>query len=102
MPTLSTWSPLLDGSVRDRALGALESIIAALATPGQLTSLSPYLSGGRAGVSMLFSYLGRARAQPGHAVLAEHLLDEAGEAVASMRMLPDLFSGFTGIAWAIE
>jgi lantibiotic modifying enzyme len=102
MPPLSTWSPLFDGSVRDRALGALEGITQALATPERLASLSPYLSGGRAGVSMLFSYLARTRAQPGHVELAEHLLDEAGEAVASMRMVPDLFSGFTGISWAIE
>jgi lantibiotic modifying enzyme len=102
MPSHSTWSPLLEGSARDSALGALEGIAEALAAPERLASLSPYLSGGRAGMALLFAALARERSEPRHAELSERLLDEATEAVASMRMLPDLFSGFTGIAWAVE
>src|SRR5690242_12050527 len=96
------WSPLLGGDARAAALHAIESITSELATPERLGALPPTLSGGQAGAALLFAYLGRTGAQARHADLAERLLGAATEAVGSTGMLPDLYSGFTGITWAVE
>ncbi|MFP2910728.1 lanthionine synthetase C family protein [Pyxidicoccus sp. 3LFB2] len=101
--TLPTkWSPLLQGDARSAALHAIDTIAAELSTPERLGALSPTLSGGQAGAALLFAYLGRSGAPGSHADLAERLLGAATEAVGSTGMLPDLYSGFTGITWAVE
>lgn len=102
MPPPAAWSPLLDERLRGTASKVLEGITEALTAPERLASLDPYLFRGRSGVALLFGALAHAHAEPRHTLLAERLLEEATQAVATLEMIPDLFAGFSGIAWAVE
>ncbi|MBZ4420611.1 lanthionine synthetase C family protein [Myxococcus sp. RHST-1-4] len=96
------WNPLLEGAEREAALRALECIIEDLPrfrVPGPLSSS---LAQGHPGVAVLFAYLSRAWRDASHGAREEALLDEATETLATAPLLPDLFDGFPGIAWALQ
>jgi hypothetical protein len=105
-----SWTPLLLGPLAERALETAEAIAVALAHPqslewldaeagGPQTPPAVDLAGGRTGLAIFFSYLGRC--QPGaHARTALHLLDTAIAALETTAMSPSLYGGFTGVAWA--
>ena len=93
------WRPILLGEPRARALEAIAAIASVVRTfsdaPGD-----PSLAGGAAGKAVLYAYL--AQAELGGFQPAEELLGAAVDAVAERPMRPDLYAGFTGIAWAVE
>lgn len=102
MPPLMRWSPLLEGEERETALRLVAGIAEELSIPERLATPDPSFASGQAGMALLFSYLARAGAQPHHLERMEQLLDSASEAVATQPLPPDLYQGFTGIAWTVE
>ncbi|WNG58948.1 lanthionine synthetase C family protein [Archangium gephyra] len=102
MPQPMRWSPLLEGAERETALRLAAGIAEELSRPERLAAPNPTLSSGQAGMALLFSYLARESAQARHLECVEQLLDSASEAVATQPLPPDLYQGFSGIAWAVE
>lgn len=102
MHPAKTWSPLLEGEERATALRLVAGIAEALCQPEHLATPDPSLSSGQAGMALLFAYLARAHARPHHQDVADRLLDSATEAVATQPLAPDLYQGFSGIAWVVE
>ena len=109
--TATAWQPLLpllDRELAARARAAVEDVAAAVAEtappPAELqpqarAALTASLSSGAAGRALLFAYLARATGEERWADVAERLLDEAAEVVATSPLLPGLYSGWIGPAW---
>lgn len=111
------WRPLFDEKAdRETAAGiwaAIRDIAAALQepTPDEIPAadgplrpqlLGAGLSGGNAGLALFFSYLAQATSDEAYADQAVACLDRALDVVASRPMGPSLYSGFTGVGWAVE
>jgi lantibiotic modifying enzyme len=96
------WQPLLVGDLAEQAWEAIRAIARALESMPLSTEAS--LAGGTAGLALFHGYLSKAVGAEAevHAALAEDCLDEAIEALATTSMSAGLYSGFTGIAWAVE
>jgi len=92
------WKPVLEGPLRERALAVTYSIAESLRRRA-LREAS--LSGGTAGLAILYAYLARARSGYGDQEIAMKFLSKAGGAMAATRMSPFFFGGFTGIAWVV-
>jgi hypothetical protein len=92
-----TWHPLLTGTPADRILEAVHEIAAALPS-----AASPSLAGGQAGQAVFHAYLALQEEDEAQADRAAALLDSAVEALATTPLPPNLYSGFPGVAWAIE
>lgn len=104
MTTPSSWKPLLTGDLAARALQAVEEIARAL-DERSLEGADPRyasLAGGAAGEALLHAYLSLHSGDEQQAERAAALLEAAAEALASTVMMPGLYSGFAGIAWAVE
>ena len=61
----------------------------------------PSLAGGAAGLAVFYGYLSRKHPGGRFEVVALCFLREAEEAVESVTMGPSLYSGFSGVAWAM-
>lgn len=100
------WRPLLTGAQARSAWQLVEGVAEALqeldAEPPDGGKLGPSVSGGAAGVALFFSYLDLARPGLGHDETAYRFLEIAIDGLASPALLPSLYAGFTGIAWAVE
>jgi hypothetical protein len=106
------WSPLLEAEAAGQALAAVEAIARDLAGGGardgdvrgsELERLYPHSLGfGEAGVALFFDYLGRTTGHAGAASTARGFIGRAVEGATETRMPPDLYRGFSGIAWAYE
>lgn len=102
-----SWEPVLEGELRDRALGAARDMGHAVARrfASDASSSSdgdPSLSRGWTGTAVTLHYLEQAFPGEGFGAVSEAALDRAVEAVAEQRMSPGLLQGFPGVAWAIE
>ncbi|QSQ18946.1 lanthionine synthetase C family protein [Pyxidicoccus parkwayensis] len=97
-----SWKPLLEGAEREAALRVVGHILEDLPRFPVQGPLAASLMRGQTGLAILFAY--HARAFPGSpsADKAEALLEEATEALATTTLLPDLYDGFPGIAWALQ
>lgn len=95
-----SWQPLLTGSLADQASQAVHEIADALTTATDRQSAS--LAGGTAGQAVFYAYLALHDSEQAAADRAADLLDQAAEELASTPMPPSLYSGFSGIAWAME
>ena len=98
MGTSEKWKPVLDGDLRERALAATYEIAEALR---KRSIKDPSLASGKAGLAIFYAYLAKARSGCGDKQTARRFLNEAADAVSAQRMTPDLFGGFTGVAWAM-
>ncbi|HKH45467.1 MAG TPA: lanthionine synthetase C family protein [Thermoanaerobaculia bacterium] len=108
----SSWRPLLDGEMADRALEAVFAIAEDIPTrsgwvhPRVTGDYSPVwsagLASGAAGQALFYGYLALHTNEERWADLALELLDRAAEAVASNPMTESLYSGFPGIAWVSD
>ena len=101
------WTPLLAGREAERAWDAVHEIARELPRQGEeLLRERPGrqmgLSGGKAGFALFFGYLAQVSGEDEHAETAARYLDEATEAVAEEATVPDLYGGFTGVAWVAE
>jgi lantibiotic modifying enzyme len=105
---MSAWEPLLQGTVAEEAKASVLEIAADLQReldipPGRLEgNFKHSVAFGSAGVSLFFSYLHRALGQGYLADLARSYLLDSAAGLEDPRMVPDLFQGFSGIAWAFE
>jgi lantibiotic modifying enzyme len=106
----AAWKPLLRGPVADSARRAIAAVAAECgkraarkprAAARKATTLDPSLSGGSAGLAVFYAYLSRTRGGRRYEQPALRFLREAGDAVESVTMSPWLYSGFSGIAWAM-
>lgn len=109
----SRWRPILGGAAREKALGvvdaiatevrkiALASSLEAAAESARRPAEEAPLAEGRAGLAILYGYLAAARPGDVDREAAVRLLDQAADAVSSVRMPPSLYGGFTGVAWAM-
>lgn len=121
---MAGWKPLLTGELAQQARQVLDEIADALAPPpaapdatgeGRATDTTsrdpqpgdplpgPSLAGGTAGAALFFAY----RVQSGlggaeDAEAAATLLERSTEALATTPLTPDLYGGFTGVAWTAE
>jgi len=77
---------------------AVQAIVADLPDPSATEMQEVSLSGGQAGLAVLSAYLMVAGLDDDEN--AERFLEQAVQAVASRRMGPSLYAGFTGVAWA--
>jgi len=95
------WQPLLENEDRALAEHAILDIAAALWHP---PSGDVSLSGGVAGIALFFAYLaqGQSGSEERFVARSVELIDSAVDAVASTFHVPAFFSGFPGIAWAVE
>ena len=101
-----TWRPLLEGAIAKEATAAAKGVAAEIARPRRrrrgTRSLPEYsLSGGAAGIAVLYAYLGKAGFGGRCEAASGRFLEEAREAVASVTMAPALYGGFAGVAWAV-
>lgn len=96
---LNDWHPILEDSLRERALDAVREVVAALPDPRAVELDDASLSGGTSGLGVLCAYL--ARVGFDDTENASLFLAQSVRAVSSSPMPPALYGGFTGIAWAI-
>lgn len=108
-----TWQPLLYGPAAQPAQAAIQAIAEAMREPrpawappgvseeGRAASAAS-LAGGAAGAALFFSYLAESSGDEAHAEVSRAHLERAMDAVGSVRMPPSLYSGFTGVAWAVH
>ncbi|MFP2906597.1 lanthionine synthetase LanC family protein [Pyxidicoccus sp. 3LFB2] len=97
-----SWSPLLEGAEREAALRAVGNILEDLPRFPTQGPLATSLARGQTGVAVLFAYHASVWANSPYGAKADALLDEATEALATTALLPDLYDGFPGIAWAVQ
>jgi lantibiotic biosynthesis protein len=102
-----TWSPILGGQSREKAVTAVCAIAQSLSdilrkaeASGDDETSDPTLARGSAGFATLFTYLAQAGLVDGADEVAEQFLDRAADAVGTLAAQPSLYAGFTGIAWA--
>ncbi len=105
------WVALLEGDLAERAEAAIEAIAAAVrekpgaaVEPGSpvMAAQNATLAGGVAGQGIFFGYLARTFGREEDSETTIDLIDQAIEAVAEVPLSDSLYSGFTGIAWAVE
>jgi lantibiotic modifying enzyme len=107
-----TWKPILDGDDAERARKALGTVAEALSEQaGELletrdASRRPSLAGGDAGIGLFFAYLALATEDETEADRwadeALRFVDRAADALSASVTPPELYSGFTGVAWTLE
>ncbi len=111
------WRPLLTGEAAEAALAAVADIAAGLTAISPTSPTSPAspassepavdvrdlsLAGGEAGIALFFAYLDAARPGEGFDETAIDLLERAIEGTAVVPAGAGLYSGFSGVAWALE
>ncbi len=111
--TVSYWTPLLTGAealparaclndITSALESALENNFKAAAATARKFPTPYHLGEGAAGIAVFFAYMEAAGVHPRARELASAYLNIAIESLTSQAMAPGLFSGFTGVAWAIQ
>jgi hypothetical protein len=116
------WQPLLEGALKDCAWESVQAIVADLERPGREPSGDFALAGGTAGLAVLHGYLAQAGKGAGNLLperpegcfaqkvpdpfsspdaLARRYLQHAAAAVAERPGTASLYSGLTGVGWAM-
>ncbi|HTQ80067.1 MAG TPA: lanthionine synthetase C family protein [Thermoanaerobaculia bacterium] len=97
------WRPLLTGELVEHAQRVLSDIASGLATTATGDSARDLsLAGGQAGIAMFFAYLNAAYPDQGHDDTAMSFLERAIEGTSELAVGAGLYSGFAGVAWALE
>jgi lantibiotic modifying enzyme len=96
-----SWQPLLQGACKDRVWATVQGILEDLAAPEWASADEPSLAGGSAGLALLHGYLAQAQHGRGHADAAAHCLEQALAGVAANPTSASLYSGLTGVGWAL-
>jgi lantibiotic modifying enzyme len=97
-----SWQPLLQGRLAEQAAEAVQQIAAELPDPTDRVDRRGSLAGGRAGQAVFYAYLAL---HTGNETAADHaatLLEAAADELSNVPLPPSFYSGFSGIAWAIE
>lgn len=106
------WSPILEGESEKQCWKCIHDIASALETPSDewipaslgndSQQLAASLANGAPGPALFFTYLFQETTERGYLDLAFEYLNISIEVVAGMPMSPDLYGGFSGVAWTIE
>lgn len=96
-----SWTPLLEGGLKDRAMESIATVLDALSTGERDLDGSPSLAGGTAGLAILHGYLAQTEGGQDHAALAARLLQRATAAVADHPGFASLYVGLAGVGWAL-
>jgi lantibiotic modifying enzyme len=96
-----SWQPLLEGAWKDRARDCIQAILDDLAPPVRDPGGEPSLAGGTTGLALLHGYLAQTERSGDHAAVAGSCLQSAIAAVADRPMEASLYSGLTGVGWAL-
>src|SRR5271157_3109501 len=99
--TTMSWTPLLEGGLKDRAMESIATVLDALSTRERDLDGSPSLAGGTAGLAILHGYLAQTEGGQDHAALAARLLQRATAAVADHPGFASLYGGLAGVGWAL-
>jgi lantibiotic modifying enzyme len=106
-----TWRPLLAGE--EKAL-AVESAVAiardladpsaglGAAVPARVRSFRASAASGLAGEALFHAHLERCRPGEGFGERGMECIEKAIATISSAETVPDLYNGFTGVAWAVE
>src|SRR5437764_6781800 len=94
--------PLLSGALKDRALHLAGTLAGTLRPAPTAGRRDVSLASGSAGLAVCSGQLARTRCDPRAADAALTRLEEAVDALATQPLTSSLYSGFTGIAWAVE
>ena len=100
MTALDTWKPVLNGELRTQALAVADEIATEIQLLGKELIHDGSLASGHAGIATMFAYLDRALPGRGFGDAGADHLNAALDFLADSQLLPDLYCGFTGIAWA--
>ena len=95
------WQPLLEGALKDCAWESLQAIVADLERRGLDPSGDFSLAGGSAGLAVLHGYLAQAGRGPASNARAHRCLRHATAAAAEQLGTASLYSGLTGVGWAM-
>src|SRR5258705_8229341 len=109
---MSRWRPLLDGVLREQALGAVRDIAEGLRNPvvgrapegaeSDANAIDDFsLCTGLAGIALFYSYVAEAELLDDAQDIARCMLEDAEAALAQQKMGPSLCAGFAGIGWAL-
>jgi len=96
------WRPLLEGTASRAACESVRAILADLESWGREPSGDPSLAGGTAGLAVLHGYLAPAGLGPESEAVARRCLRHATAAMAERPGSASLYSGLTGVGWAIS
>ena len=95
------WQPLLEGDLKDSARESVRAILADLESLGRDSWENPALAGGTAGLAVLHGYLAQTGQRTESDDLARRCLQHAIAAVAEQPGTASLYSGLTGVGWAM-
>lgn len=101
---MTAWRPLLEGSDAERAWAAILEIAEGLRPEAEniAPDADPCFSGGTSGQAAFYAYLGAETGNEEWIELAQRLMEHSIDALTERPLRPDLYAGFTGIAWAID
>jgi lantibiotic biosynthesis protein len=95
------WRPILMGALARSAQASVIEVLEAL-TPGKGRPGSATLSDGAAGMALLFGYAAATGAFPEGKAGADAHLAHATEALSETALPSGLFTGFAGVAFALQ
>src|SRR5437867_2894127 len=97
------WVPLLDGNHAEQARESVAAIARDVehveAPPAMGPRKAIDLANGKAGVAVFLDYVARATDDPRYGAAASRAFEAAVAGAATVELSPELFGGFTGIAW---
>src|SRR5690349_23467979 len=93
--------PLLTGTLKDDALDLAGALTRALPAAAATDHRNPSLASGSAGLAVCVGHLARTRSDQAAETALAHL-EDAVDVLATEPLTASLYSGFTGIAWAVE
>ncbi len=102
------WEAVFSGEEQRRIFDLVEEVAASLKTevvypsPESAVEQYAFLSRGDAGITLLYYYLGLAKAGEGYEEVALDLLDRAIAGIARTPLHHGLFRGVPGVAWVVE
>src|SRR5438874_2094900 len=95
-------APLLSGALKNQALDLAGALAATLRRTPAAGRRDVSLASGSAGLAVCDGQLARTRCDPLAADAALTRLEEAVGVLATVPLTSSLYSGFTGIAWAVD
>lgn len=93
--------PLLTGTLKDDALDLAGALARNLPAAAATDHRNPSLASGSAGLAVCAGQLARTRSDQAAEIALTHL-EDAVDLLATEPLTASLYSGFTGIAWAVE
>lgn len=101
---MKSWQTLLDGKDADRVWQVVGDIAEAMRPEAEnlAPDADPGFGGGTAGLATFYAYLGAETGERKWSDLANRLIEHSIDALSERPLRPDLYEGFTGIAWTID